>query len=93
MLKTSKDIESTTQPREGVVGVEGDSSTKRNGSKLDGSELDRSEIDDNEIDGNKVDDEIGKKSQKTFKFKKLSNSKNTLKSDFFTFGARLAFIK
>ena len=94
ILKTSESIESTTQPKEGVVRVGGDSRVGHNKKKLD-----RNEIDDNEVDSGKIDDKIEKKDQKTsksknsFTFKKLSKSKKLLRSDFFTPRARLAFTK
>ena len=79
---------------ERVVGVGDNSRAESDGNKLDGSE-----IDNGEFDGGKVDNEFGKKAQKTsesknlFKSKKLSKFKKTLGSDFFTFVAKLAFIK
>ena len=97
MLKTSESTEAITQPRESVVGVDSNSRARRDRSKLDESEFDGSEIGNSEVDGGKVDDTIEKKDQKTskfknlFKFKKLSKSKKTLRSDFFTLGARLMF--
>ena len=46
------------------------------------------------VDGGEVgDDEIGKKDRKTSKSKNLYQSKKTVRSDFFTLRARLAFIK
>ena len=84
----------SAEPRNGRVGVGGNSKAGRNGRyKLDGGEIGDNEVDD------KVDDEVGKKSQKTFKFKNLfkskksSKSKKTVESDFFTSRARLTFIK
>ena len=94
MLKTSESTKPIIQPGEGVVGVGSDSKVG-----CDGSKLEEIEIDDGEVGGDEVDDEVGKKGQKKsksknlFKFKKLSKSKKMLKSDFFTFGAKLAFIK
>ena len=84
MLKTWESTESATQPREGVVGVAGDSRAGGNESKLDGSELDGGEFDDGEVEN----DEFGKKVQKTSKSKKTVGS-----SDFLTLGTKLAFIK
>ena len=89
MLKTLGSTEPLTRLGEGVVGVGGDSRARRDGSKLDGSE-----VDDDEVNSSEVDDEVGKKDQKTSKSKKLSKSKKTVRSsDFFTPGAKLAFIK
>ena len=71
----------TAEPGKGGVGVDGDSRARRGGSEVDGSE-----IDDVEVDGGEVEvDEVGKKGQKT------SKSKKTVKSDFLTLGAKLAF--
>ena len=85
-----------TRPRKGGVRVDGDSKTGRNERyKLNGKETGNNEV-DGEID-NKVDDKIEKKGQKISKsknlFKKLPKSKKTVRSDFLTLGARLAFIK
>ena len=94
MLKTSKSTESTSQPKEGVVGIGGDRKARYNRSKLN-----RNETDNNGVNSNEVDDEIGKKSQKTSKSKNLSKSKilvkfkKTLGLDFLTLRAKLAFIK
>ena len=99
MLKTSRSTELTTQPGEGVIGVNSDNKARRNGSKLNRSEFDRSEIHDVKVDSGKIDNEIRKKGQKMSKFKnllkskKLSKSKKTLESNFFTSGAGLAFTK
>ena len=82
------------RPEEGIVRIGGDRRAEHARSKLN-----RSEIDGGEFDGGKVDDEVGKKNQKTskykylFKFKKLFNSKKILRSEFFTPRARLAFTK
>ena len=89
MLKTSGSIEFLARPREGVVGLSGDSRPGRDGSKLD-----RSEIDDGEFSGGEVGDEVGKKGQKTSKFKKSSKSKKIIRSsDFLTLRAKLVFTK
>ena len=49
---------------------------------------------DNEVGGGKIDNKFGKKDQKTFKSKKLSKSKNTVRSpDFLTLRAKLIFTK
>ena len=87
MLKTSGSTESKIRPGEGKVKVGGGKA----GSER--SELDGSKLDDSEVDGNEVEiDEIRKKVQKTSKSKNLSKFKKTLgSSDFFTFGAKLAF--
>ena len=70
--------------------VDSDSRVKRDSRY----KLDRNEISDVEVNGDEVgDNEVGKKVQKTFKSKKLSKSKKTVESDFFTLGARLAFTK
>ena len=82
-MKTSWSIESSTRPGKGEVGVGDDSRAGHDGSKLDGSELDGSEIDGSEVG----DDEVGKKVQN------LSKSKKMVQSDFFTPGAKLAFVK
>ena len=87
MLKTLNT--KSAKPKKGRTGVGGDSRPKRDGNEIDGSEMDNAEV-----DGGKVgDNEVGKKGQKTFKSKNLSNSKKTLGLDFFTPKARLAFIK
>ena len=80
ILKTSGSTESKTRPGEGGVGV-GDSRAGREGSKLDGSELQDDEVDG----GGGEDDEVGKKGRKT------SKSKKSVRSDFLTPGAKLAF--
>ena len=71
-----------TKPCKGGVGVGSDSRAGFNKSKLDKSEVDSGEVGDNEIE---------KKVQKLFKSKNLSKSKKTIRSDFFTPGAKLAF--
>ena len=76
MLKTSGSTESSTRPGKGEVGVGGDSRAGRDGSELDGSKVDGGEV---------GDDEVGKKVQN------LSNSKKTVRSDFLTPEAKLAF--
>ena len=93
MLKTLKSIESTTRPRKGIIRVCGNGRARRDSSKLNEGKLDRSEFDDSEVDGGKVDDEIGKKSQKASKFKKLSKSKKMLESDFVIPRAKPVFTK
>ena len=100
MLKTSKSTELLTRPREGVVGVGGDSRARRDASKLDESEVDGGEVEGGKFDGGKVDggevevDEVGKKVQKTTKSKNLSKSKKAVGPlDFLTPGAKLAFTK
>ena len=56
--------------------------------------LDKNKIGDDKVDGGEVrDDKVRKKGQKTSKSKKSSKSKKTVGLDFFTLGARLAFIK
>ena len=81
MLKTSS-IKSAEQKKD-VVWVSNVNRVRR-----DGCELDRSEMDNVENGGGEVeDDEVEKKGQKT------SKSKKTVRSDFFTLGARLAFTK
>ena len=85
MLKTLST--KSAKLRKGKARVGGDSRAKRDGNKLD-----RSEIDDIEVDGNKVgEDEVRKKGRKMSKFKNLSKSKKTVRSDFLTLGTRLAF--
>ena len=89
-MKTSENTESTIQPEESGVEVGGNSKAGYDcRCKLDGSKIGRSEVDYVEIG----DDKVGKKGQKTFKSKKLFKSKKTVRSDFLTPGARLAFIK
>ena len=85
MLKISST--ESTEPKKGVVGVDGNSKAGRDGGELDGSGMDKVEFDGGEVG----DNEVGKKGQKTFK--NLSKSKNTVGLDFFTSEARLAFIK
>ena len=58
MLKTSRSTEFLTQPREGVVGVGGDSRARRDRSKLDGSELNEDEIDSGEVEVDKVEKKV-----------------------------------
>ena len=77
-----------TQPGEGVVGVGSNSKARHDVSKLDRNKLDGNKIDSDEV---KVD-EVGKKVQKTTKFKNSYKSKKAVgPSDFFTSGAKLAF--
>ena len=79
-----------TQPREGIVGVGGDSRARRDASKLKRSKYDDDEVDDSEVEV----DEVGKKVQKTSKSKNSSKSKKIVGSaDFLTPGAKLAFTK
>ena len=82
MLKTLKNIKFATQPGEGIVGVGGERKARHDKNKLDGSELDGAEVNGNEVE----DDEVGKKVQKTSKFKKMVGS-----LDFLTFKAKLTF--
>ena len=75
MLKTAK-------LWKGGDGVGGDSRAGRGGS----------EIDDVEVDDGKVEvDEVGKKVRKMSKSKNLSKSQKTIRLDFLTPGAKLAF--
>ena len=84
MLKTSGSIKSKTQPDKSGVEVSG------NRVGRDGSKPDRNRIDDDEVDSDEVrDDEIGTKVQKSSK--NLSKFKKTVRSDFLTPGAKLAF--
>ena len=89
MLKTSS--KKLAEFRKVRVGIGIDSRARRNGSELDARKTGDNEVDDN------IGDEVGKKGQKTFKFKnlfkKLSKSKKTVGSDFFTSRSRLAFTK
>ena len=87
MLKTL--VTKSAELREDVVGVGSDSKAGQDRNKLDKSKIDSSEIDSGE-DG---DNEVKKKIQKTSKFKNLSKSKETVRSNFFTSGARLTFTK
>ena len=58
------------EPKKGRVKIGSDSKARQDGKyKLDGSEIGNNEFDD------EVDNEVGKKSQKTFKFKSLFKSK------------------
>ena len=77
-MKTSGSTESSTRPGKGEVGVGGDSRAGCNGSELDGSKVDGDEV---------GDDEVGKKVQNS------SKSKKSVRSDFLTPGAKLAFAK
>ena len=88
MLKTSST--KSAEPRKGGVGVGGDS--KARGSR---SKIDESGMDDVEVNGGEVEvDEVGKKVQKLSKSKNSSKSKKTVRSsNFFTSGAKLAFIE
>ena len=75
---------------EGGVRVSDDSRIEHDGKyKLGGIEIGGSEVDGVEVE----DNEVEKKNQKTSKSKKLSKSKKMVGSDFFIFGARLAFVK
>ena len=74
----------TTKPRKVGDRVGCDSRAGRGGS----------EMDDVEVDSNKVKvDEVGKKARKTSKSKNLSKSQKTVRLDFLTSGAKLAFTK
>ena len=82
MLKTAK-------PRKGKNRVGGDSRAGHGG-----SEIDKSRMDDVEVDDDKVEvDEVEKKARKISKSKNSSKSKKTVRSDFFTSGAKLVFTK
>ena len=86
MLKTLRT--KLAEPRKGIVGVSGDSRIGHNGNKI----VNGSRMDDVEVDGGEIgDDEVGKKGQKTSK--NFFKSKKTVRSDFLTLGARLAFTK
>ena len=76
MLKTSGSTQSLTRPGKGEVAVGNDSRAGRDGSELDGSKVDGGEV---------GDDEVGKKVQNS------SKSKKSVRSDFLTPGAKLAF--
>ena len=77
----------TTEPRNGEVGVGGDSKAWRCQSKID-----RSGIDDVEVEVGI--DEFGKKVRNLSKSKNSSKSKKIVRySDFFTLRAKLAFTK
>ena len=85
-MKTSESSESKIRPGEGGVGISCSSRAGRDKS--------RSRIDDSEFDGSEVgNDEVGKKVQKSPKCKNLFKSQKAIGSNFFTPGARLAFIK
>ena len=72
----------SAEPRKGVVGVDSDSTARR-----DRGGLDESGMDDVEVDGGKVEDnEVGKKGRNSSKSKKTE-------SDFLTSKARMAFTK
>ena len=87
MLKILGSIKSVTQLKKGVIGVDGESRIGYDGNKLDGSE-----IDDGKIGGGEVNNNVGKKGQKTSKFKNLSKSKKAIGFlDFLTPRAKLAF--
>ena len=79
----------SAKPKKSGVEVGSDSRARCNKSKRNEDRVDSAEIDGNEVG----DDEIRKKVQKTSRSKNLSKSKKTERSDFFTFGARLAFIE
>ena len=96
MLNTFESADSSTRPRESGVEIVDNSRTGHDERcKFDGRETGNNEIND-EVN-NEVDNKIGKKGQKTSKsknsFKKLFKSKKTVKSDFFTLRAKLAFTK
>ena len=87
MLKTSST--KLAKYKKCIVGVGSNSKARCSRSGIDGSG-----IDDVEVDGVEVEvDEVGKKDQKMSKSKNLSQSKKTVRSNFFTSGARLAFIE
>ena len=79
----------TAEPRKDRVGVGDGSRAGRSESEINGNGIDDVEIHSGEI---KVD-EVEKKGRKMSKSKNLSKSKKTVGSDFFTIGAKLAFIK
>ena len=86
----------SAKPKKTKVEIGSDCKAGRNiGGEINRKKTDNDEVDD-EVD-NEVDNEIGKKGQKTSKsknlFKKLSKSKKTVKSDFLTLRAKLAFIQ
>ena len=81
MLKISGSTNCKIRYGEDGVGIDGSSKVGRDGR---GSRIDDDEVDDDEVE----DDEIKKKVQKC---KNLSKSKKAVGSDFFIFGARLAF--
>ena len=91
MLKTLGSTKSLTRPKKGVVGVGGNSRVGH-----DRNELNAKKTGNNELN-NEIDDEVGKKDLKMSKsknsFKKLFKSKKTVRSDFFTPKAKLAFTK
>ena len=80
ILMTSESTESKIQPGKGGVGVGGSS---RAGGDENGTRINDGEVDSGEIGYN----EFGKNGQK------LSKPKKTIRSDFFTLGVKLAFIK
>ena len=84
MLKTLMSTKFLTRTGKDKVGLCSDSRAGH-----DGSEIDRSEVDDNEVG----DNEVRKKVQKSIKFKNSFKSKKTVGSDFFPFGAKIAFTK
>ena len=83
-------IAKLTKPKKSVVRV-GDSSRNK------AESVGKHEINGDEVGGGKVDNKVDKevvKNRKMSKFKKSSKSKKTVRSsDFFTFRAKLAFIK
>ena len=94
-MKTSGNIESTRQLGKNKVKVDDNGRTERDNKCKLGSEVNNGEINQSKIRDNKVGkkDQKMSKSKNLFKFKKLSKSKKTLESNFFTLGARLAFTK
>ena len=89
-----RSIESAIRLRKDKIGVNSDGKEKHSSkTKLDGkNKVDGNEIDSNKVEDNKVIEE--KNHQKTFKSKKLSKSKKTIRSlDFFTLRAKLVFTK
>ena len=80
MLKTLST--ESAKPGKGGVRVGGNSRAGCAGCKIDGGEVDGGEFEN---------DEIGKKIQKTSKSKNLFKFKKTVRTDFFTPGAKLVF--
>ena len=87
MLKTSNT--ELAEPKKGRIGFGGDSRARRGRNEIDRSGMDNVKVDDGEVEV----DEVGKKGQKTSKSKNWSKSKKTIRLDFLTPGARLAFTK
>ena len=72
----------SAEPRKGRVGVGGDSKARRCQNEIDENRMDGVEVDSGQVEV----DEVGKKVQNSFKFKKTVRS-----LDFLTLGAKLAF--